>query len=815
MALQQHAQVSRPPAENWDDDLDLQGAIFPSATPALRNTSISVSSRQSIRSESNAAEEDWQVPFTPNDQDTKATSNALRTAKQAGIPIPDDVPASALVGGSIKRLGKQKSRRTLDEDWAQDLELPDADNAPLTLKKATPAAAVDDDFDDWGEGSLGIRNGGRHNARKPHEASTDTMSPSMASALTESEEDGLDGLVIPTGPLDFQAALRKRKADEDLLQDVHRPADLDDRHPDDGFDDIDFGPGDVFDPKKRALNKNVRHNLQTPYRSSPQAKPQATITFTDKANNTRLPRPTGTVRNSRLEPVLETGGATITRPRRAEAPQSAAQALRNKRSMPALRTTQTLHKQASVPSLLTHVNFTKPVTRSQTHTRQISDPHGRTSPSPTPLRHGPETPTRSRRMVAPATLAREASTRQNVTRPLRRQNFGNGTELDMFDDLPTSTTKEKQYLKQPSAKAPVSGLRNQTSQRSLINREKMSTPLPPTPRSPTKPPDSLPRFARDTAASRIAREQTIGATPGNSNTLTNRRSESVLASRVNNWPATVASRSPHASPSANRQAKRGPVLINPMGKENNRHCQYTLSGARTLTLTKSTVQDDAARKGMRWNQTLFRWEGNEAAMRNFDPTATPVHSMGRPQHSPPRPALITNMTSGTLGQPGIQVVGGMVFDPTKMCWLKMRRGRAGSVASNPMSPAPEPAAMEEDDDPFKDIEDLKDERENRQSSGFGAFAGVDTGSGAVNDGLHEEFDLGPAFIARQRDEETNWRSRIGAWFSDEYAAQRRAEGDAWKWAIVEEAKMVDNAVGVYDSEAIPSIDVTNQGHPAL
>lgn len=155
---------------------------------------------------------------------------------------------------------------------------------------------------------------------------------------------------------------------------------------------------------------------------------------------------------------------------------------------------------------------------------------------------------------------------------------------------------------------------------------------------------------------------------------------------------------------------------------------------------------------MTWNPKLFRWEGNENALEAFD---------GPP--SPPRPALITNINNNSQG---VQVVGGMVFDPQRMCWLKI------GAASNPLSPS-----VEDDDDPFKGIEDLQDKPVADNHSTTGSRGAAVTGDWLVG----EEFDLGPEFIKRQRDEEAMWRSRTTAWF----AVGCDVRTDAYKWAIRE------------------------------
>ena len=802
------------PAESWDDDTDLQGNIFFTNNRSTVKTSIS--SRQSLRSESDAGDKDWQLPLNLNDQTSK--SQAISTATQAGIPLPKDIPASALLGGSIKRLGKKTSRHDIEDDWGNDLQLPDSGSSPLKLKtpQRSPAQNIDhDDFEDWAEGSLGIRTGGTRHDAKNRSSSVSAMSPSMGSVNTaESEEDGLAGLEIPTGPVNFQAALKKRQEVEARTSPESKgikrdlpvtPTESAPSHKEDFFADIDFGAGDVFDPKKRPVNRNVKQHFKPTNTSSPLNRPQATLTFSERAAATRLPRPVSMTKPSRLEPVLEPGATNITRPRNSES-------LKAKRSAPALRPARSqLTKQPSVPSLPStgfpsQPNYTKP-TRAQPHTRFNSDPERSTSPIPRPSirplsQVAPDTPTRPKR-DASTSLAREAANKRTVTKPARRRNFGDGSELDLFDDLPTSATKEKQYTKQPTMRQPGGTLRHTTSRRQLIpSREKAATPMPPppTPKSPTKVPDNLPRFARDTAASRIAREQTLG---GNG-PAPNRRPESVLATRTN-WQAQVAARSPHSSPTANR-VRKGPTLINPMGKENAKHCKSTVLPAEESTngMSFHLVQDDAARKGMHWNQSALRWEGNDVALQSFSPP---------PPASPPRPALITNMNPSGPG--GIQVHGGMVFDPQRMCWLKVgKRDRTNSNASMHQYQLPQqqrfpvsPSVDDEDEeDPFAGIEDLKDETYGVQRHSAVSAMGGATGSGADNaadpmslDGgllpVHEEFDLGPEFIRRQREEEGVWRSRVGLWFPEgtevDWLKEREREGQSWKWEIRDIANQVD------------------------
>lgn len=67
---------------------------------------------------------------------------------------------------------------------------------------------------------------------------------------------------------------------------------------------------------------------------------------------------------------------------------------------------------------------------------------------------------------------------------------------------------------------------------------------------------------------------------------------------------------------------------------------------------------------MKWNPQALRWEGNEHVLRDFDVVVTST-----------RPALITHLTGSSIGSPvasfatGARIVGNMIFDPKRMCWL--------------------------------------------------------------------------------------------------------------------------------------------------
>ncbi|PVI03937.1 hypothetical protein DM02DRAFT_519872 [Periconia macrospinosa] len=836
-----------PSIENWDDDGD-----FDTSTDLFSNsisTRQSISSRVSIRSESNAGDDDWQVLIAPNDN--ASTMNAISSAKMAGIPIPANVPSSALLGGSINRLGKKSSNRKIavDDDWGNDLELPEDTTAGLKLKPPmphTPATDDMDDLDDWGEGSLGIRFAGtRRETRGARSSSVSAMSPSMGSVVTfESEEDELNGLVLPTEPLDFNARLEKLKRTEyptpdpspmpanqarDLQptsapapalapspqlsptlstgQELSPPMDSTPlakpplkgaEENDDFLEGLDIESDEVFDAKMTKRNRNVVVNKATPKAAIPSAaRPTTSITFTDKPTSTsRIPRPLSTTNRSRLTPLYESGASQSSQSRPMPTTTSS-QYLKYKRSAPVLRNTPGHISRASVPFLpagSSNANSHHAVSKSssQTHLRQTSDPRRPPSPSMRPFSrlstaNQPEAPSRTgmRRDGGSGTTSR-GQTRPPPLQPRnKKRDWGNGNELETFDDLPTSATKERQFEKVPRNIPSNKTLRQQTSNSRLPPTDRMTTPLPQTPRSPPRP-DTTPRFARDTAASRNAREQRLAG-------IRARGDGPMTPATTRNWQVHVANRSPHSSPTAHR--KRG-------------------SGQKPQLIQGLFQPYAKTEKGMIYNPNLQRWEGNEEALAPFThpnvstttlalttastPTFAPPNSNANHSHdrshsishaalsniqlmshnlttraikvgpvpSPPRPALIAQKTMPRE----VKVESGMVFDPVKMTWWKSRPAHNGQSPSADMD--------DDEEDPFAGLEDLKD---NESVAGNGPGGNSTSG---IEDSAYvgEEFDLGPGFIRKQREEEAVWRRRVEGWVGAMRDRGERRNG-GWRWAI--------------------------------
>jgi hypothetical protein len=198
---------------------------------------------------------------------------------------------------------------------------------------------------------------------------------------------------------------------------------------------------------------------------------------------------------------------------------------------------------------------------------------------------------------------------------------------------------------------------------------------------------------------------------------------------------------------------------------------------------------------MYYNPETYRWEGNENDLTPFDErtsspsmsaTSIPSHMVREKdphlyrekENTTPRPALITNINSSQ----NVQVVGGMVFDPQRMCWLKMpsskKTSAGGKSEGGDTMDGFDALDLEDEEDVFKDVPDLKDEKADDED-----VEGGKSESGLKDEWLvGEEFDVGPEFVKRQREEEERWRRKCERWVG----AQREVErgGDVeWRWSI--------------------------------
>ncbi|KAJ7038328.1 hypothetical protein C8F04DRAFT_1090290 [Mycena alexandri] len=228
---------------------------------------------------------------------------------------------------------------------------------------------------------------------------------------------------------------------------------------------------------------------------------------------------------------------------------------------------------------------------------------------PRPLSHASARPHTQPVAAAPP---RPAAPRV-LRRPKRQRLFGDGTELDGFDDLPTDRDKESRYRVQPK------GYGNRVPGGSYPTKSEKGT---------------------------IRRKRRDGSEGGSLD------AHSPLGPSTNSAKHAMKpdlSPKSHADPPKKKKANSSP------------------SGKKKPTLIRNLGGSGAPRVvgDMRWNPQTLRWEGNEHVLRDFDAAVG----------TSTRPALITHLTGSSIGSPvgsfanGARIVGNMIFDPARMCWI--------------------------------------------------------------------------------------------------------------------------------------------------
>ena len=205
----------------------------------------------------------------------------------------------------------------------------------------------------------------------------------------------------------------------------------------------------------------------------------------------------------------------------------------------------------------------------------------------------------------------------NLNRPKRLRKYGDGTELNDFDDLPTNKDREQ-------------------------------------------------RIASRTNSIRTKGVEIGGKTVGRAEG----RGEVVIAKRLG-VKRDKEEESALKRVGLAKRVKKEPQLIRNLGPVDvaKGDPSYFDRSAFITNRVESTVQS-----GMTWNPVQQRWEGNESALAKFDKIPTTSN----------RPALITQLQTNSPGRPStasspfinprannVKVVGSMIFDPIRMCWLSM------------------------------------------------------------------------------------------------------------------------------------------------
>lgn len=176
---------------------------------------------------------------------------------------------------------------------------------------------------------------------------------------------------------------------------------------------------------------------------------------------------------------------------------------------------------------------------------------------------------------------------------------------------------------------------------------------------------------------------------------------------------------------------------------------------------------------MKWNPTALRWEGNDQALRDFDAVGTST-----------RPALITHLTGSSIGTPvgsfanGARIVGNMIFDPTRMCWISALppdedepdvfaefieeeddgwESKGGTIRGNQLASTAESATSDTSDggssnrkEPSSPVQSLRRRSSCESSSDRGSRASL-------------VYDVDDNFLQSCRDAEARHKSELKGW----------------------------------------------------
>ncbi|KAF9455046.1 hypothetical protein P691DRAFT_800057 [Macrolepiota fuliginosa MF-IS2] len=213
-----------------------------------------------------------------------------------------------------------------------------------------------------------------------------------------------------------------------------------------------------------------------------------------------------------------------------------------------------------------------------------------------------------------------------LKRPKRQKTYGDGTELDGFEDLPTDRDKESRYRVQPK------GYGNRIPGASYPSKAIPSSSVAS---------DNKGTVRKKRRAGSVGNDSMVTALAPTTNTLRRTNTRIDFSSKIAAPTEPLPKKKKSGSPS--NQTKRKPTLIRNLGGV----------GAPKV------VGD------MKWNPNSMRWEGNDQVLKDFDAAVA----------TSTRPALITHLTGSSIGSPvgsftsGARRVGNMIFDPQRMCWI--------------------------------------------------------------------------------------------------------------------------------------------------
>ncbi|KAG0245143.1 hypothetical protein BGX31_007854 [Mortierella sp. GBA43] len=247
-----------------------------------------------------------------------------------------------------------------------------------------------------------------------------------------------------------------------------------------------------------------------------------------------------------------------------------------------------------------------------------------------------EVPAADLGLLTPVASADKFTRRLILKRSPMHSTFGDGSELDRFDNLPTFGSQDMCEEDRLRAVQAAALIRKQPAERAAVWLRK---------------PQSIANFKDFQKA-----EAKTTDSEGNSSSRI-RKTKSIRRSLFDIFGQSTATEQPVKEKQEKKKSKtKSPTLIR--------------------DLTKSRVQRVS---GMVYNPRDKIWDGNEFVLDEFEEEGTiappdlpsPLSGYSTSLHSPllntSRPALISNMNQSSQQRP--QVSGKMIFDPVKMCWM--------------------------------------------------------------------------------------------------------------------------------------------------
>ncbi|OCH96206.1 hypothetical protein OBBRIDRAFT_369390 [Obba rivulosa] len=223
------------------------------------------------------------------------------------------------------------------------------------------------------------------------------------------------------------------------------------------------------------------------------------------------------------------------------------------------------------------------------------------------------------------------STVKVLKRPKRQRTYGDGTELDGFEDLPLDRDKEGRYRVQPKgAGGRIPGGSFPKQGEAVHGKGTVSK----------KGQRQLSFNTADVPKNAAPTVKTLKRT---GRIEFNAKSPEPTAELPKARAGELTSKKRKAPAQASGPTCRKPTLIRNLG------------GASAPKVVGE----------MKWNPSTLRWEGNDHVLRDFDAAVG----------TSTRPALITHLTGSSIGSPvgsfaaGARIVGNMIFDPSRMCWI--------------------------------------------------------------------------------------------------------------------------------------------------